>query len=112
MIWSIGTIVNSAKPASITVEPKFTEEVIDWRKNGIKNINLDSSKSKISKLKGFIVNGKEKAENSISHLDIEPLAYMLRMDENEFLIEPIDEKYEKIVKDNEKELLNQFLEKK
>ncbi len=45
-------------------------------------------------------------------MDIEPLAYMLRMDENEFLIEPIDEKYEKIVKDNEKELLNQFLEKK
>ena len=30
LIWSIGAIVNSAKPTSITVEPKFTEEVIDF----------------------------------------------------------------------------------
>ena len=92
--------------------PIYEDNIHIIFKIDIISINLDPSKSKISKLKGFIVNGKEKAKNSISHLDIEPVAYMLRMDENEFHIEPIDEKYEKIIKDNEKELLNQFLEKK
>ncbi len=40
LIWSIGAIVNSAKPASITVEPKFTEEVIDFEGKMELRINM------------------------------------------------------------------------
>ena len=40
LIWSIGAIVNSTKPTALTVEPKFTEEIIDFEGKMELKINL------------------------------------------------------------------------
>lgn len=39
-IWSIGAIVNSKKPTLLTVEPRFTEEIIDFEGEMELKINL------------------------------------------------------------------------
>ena len=40
LIWSIGAIVNSTKPTALTVEPKFTEEIIDFEGKMELKVNL------------------------------------------------------------------------
>ena len=40
LIWSIGAIVNGTKPTSLTVQPKFTEEIIDFEGKMELKINL------------------------------------------------------------------------
>lgn len=40
LIWSVGAIVNSTKPTALTVEPKFTEEIIDFEGKMELKVNL------------------------------------------------------------------------
>lgn len=83
-------------------------------KTDIISIDMNPSRSKKDKLKKIIRN-IEDSKSSISHLEVEPIAYLLETENNEksnYQIEAIEEKYEKIVKENEKELLKQFLEEK
>lgn len=83
-------------------------------KTDIISIDINPSKTKKDKLKKLMKN-IENSKSSISHLEVEPIAYLLETENNNksnYQIEAIDEKYEKIVKDNKKELLKQFLEEK
>ena len=91
--------------------PVFNDKIYFIFKVDIISINVNPSKSKMDKLKKFLNN--KNAENSISHLDIEPIAYLLETKNNEKLdyqIESIDEKYNQFIEKNKNKLLKEFLE--
>ena len=76
------------------------------------SININPSKSKMDKLKKLMNN--KNTENSISHLDIEPIAYLLETENNselDYQIESLNEKYDKFIKKNKNKLLKEFLER-
>lgn len=111
-------IMNSFKKETIyefsEAVPLINNKLYFIFKTDIISIDINPSKSKKDKLKKLIRN-IENSKSSISHLEVEPIAYLLESENNntsDYQIEAIDEKYEKIVKDNEKELLKQFLEEK
>ena len=73
---------------------------------------MNPSKSRIDKLK--ILTNNKNAENSISHLDIEPIAYLLETKNNselDYQIESIDEKHDSFIEKNKNKLLKEFLER-
>ena len=90
----------------------LNEEIYLIFKVEVISIEANPSEIKQNYLKKLIRKTKIQSESFISYLEIEPIAYLLKNFENECTIEAIDEKYEKIVKDKEKELLKQFLEEK
>ena len=90
--------------------PVFNDKIYFIFKVDIISINVNPSKSRIDKLKKLTNN--KNAENSISHLDIEPIAYLLKTkidNEYDYKIESIDEKYESFIVENKNKLLKQFL---
>ena len=92
--------------------PVFNDKICFIFKVDIISINVNPSKSKMDKLKKFLNN--KNAENSISHLDIEPIAYLLETknnDELDYQIESIDEKYNQFIEKNRNKLLEEFLER-
>ena len=105
--------------------PVFNDKIYFIFKVDIISINVNPSKSKMDKLKKFLNNkntffikaklmNNKNAENSISHLDIEPIAYLLETknnDELDYQIESIDEKYNQFIEKNRNKLLEEFLER-
>ncbi|WP_298535483.1 hypothetical protein [uncultured Methanobrevibacter sp.] len=92
--------------------PVFNDNIYFIFKVDIISIDVNPSKSKIDKLKKLMNN--ENTENSISHLDIEPIAYLLETKNNSELdwqIESIDEKYTLFIEKNKNQLLKEFLER-
>ena len=92
--------------------PVFNDKICFIFKVDIISINVNPSKTKLDKLKKLMTN--KHAENSISHLDIEPIAYLLETKNNEKLdyqIESIDEKYNQFIEKNRNKLLEEFLER-
>ena len=92
--------------------PVFNDKIYFIFKVDIISINVNPSKSRIDKLKKLMNN--KNAENSISHLDIEPIAYLLETknnDELDYQIESIDEKYNQFIEKNRNKLLEEFLER-
>ena len=80
-------------------------------------ISIGESPSKANKLKG-LMKSKKTSGNSIAHLDIEPIAYLLETkiedetkEEYDYQIEAIDERYESFIEKNKKKLLEEFLER-
>ena len=80
------------------------------------SIDINPSKTKMDKLKELI-KPSEKPKNSISHIDIEPIAYLLKTKTNQennqydYKIEAIDEKYNELIEKNRDKLLKEFLER-
>ena len=92
--------------------PVFNDNIYFIFKVDIISISINPSKSKMDKLKKLMNN--KNTENSISHLDIEPIAYLLETKNNEKLdyqIESIDEKYNQFIEKNRNKLLEEFLER-
>lgn len=92
--------------------PVFNDNIRFIFKVDIISININPSKSKMDKLKKLMNN--KNTENSISHLDIEPIAYLLETknnDEFDYQIESIDEKYAPFIEKNKNNLLKEFLER-
>ena len=92
--------------------PVFNDNIYFIFKVDIISIDMNPSKSRIDKLK--ILTNNKNAENSISHLDIEPIAYLLETknnDELDYQIESIDEKYNQFIEKNKNKLLKEFLER-
>ena len=93
--------------------PVFNDKIYFIFKVDIISISINPSKTKIDKLKKLMSN--KNTEKSISHLDIEPIAYLLETKNNEELdyqIESIDGKYNQFIEKNENKLLEEFLERK
>ena len=93
--------------------PVFGDNIYFIFKVDIISIEANPSKSRIDKLKEFIKYNST-SENFISHLDIEPIAYLLDTktdNENDCRIESIDERYDSFVEKNKNRLLEQFIEK-
>ncbi|WP_405322999.1 hypothetical protein [Methanobrevibacter sp.] len=91
--------------------PVFNDNIYFIFKVDIISIDMNPSKSRIDKLK--ILTNNKNAENSISHLDIEPIAYILETKNNselDYQIESIDEKYDQFIEKNKNKLLKEFLE--
>ena len=91
--------------------PVFNDNIYFIFKVDIISIDMNPSKSQIDKLK--ILTNNKNAENSISHLDIEPIAYILETKNNselDYQIESIDEKYNQFIEKNKNKLLKEFLE--
>ena len=68
--------------------------------------------SKIDKIKELIKNSANNTENLISHIDIEPIAYILKTETNDktdYQIESIDERYDSFIEENKNNLLEEFL---
>ena len=94
--------------------PVFEDDIYFIFKVDIISIDISPSKTKMDKLKELIKDSKNENENSISHLDIEPVAYLLKteMDEgHDYQIEAIDKKYNSFIKQNRDRLLEEFLNK-
>ena len=92
--------------------PVFNDKIYFIFKVDIISINVNPSKTKLDKLKKLMTN--KHAENSISHLDIEPIAYILETKNNselDYQIESIDEKYNQFIEKNRNKLLEEFLER-
>ena len=92
--------------------PVFNDNIRFIFKVDIISIDMNPSKSRIDKLK--ILTNNKNAENSISHLDIEPIAYLLETknnDELDYQIESIDEKYNQFIEKNKNKLLKEFIER-
>lgn len=92
--------------------PVFNDNIRFIFKVDIISININPSKTKIERLKKLMKN--KNTENSISHLDIEPIAYLLETKNNEELdyqIESIDEKYNQFIEKNKNKLLKEFIER-
>ena len=92
--------------------PVFNDNIRFIFKVDIISININPSKSKMDKLKKLMNN--KNTENSISHLDIEPIAYLLETknnDEFDYQIESIDEKYAPFIEKNKNNLLKEYLER-
>ena len=93
--------------------PVFEDKIYFIFKVDIISININPSKSKIDKIKKLMKN--KNSENSISHLDIEPIAYLLETKNNaelDYQIASIDEKYDEFIKKNKNKLLKEFIERK
>ena len=91
--------------------PVFNDNIYFIFKVDIISIDMNPSKSKMDKLKKL--RNEKNAENSISHLDIEPIAYILETKNNselDYQIESIDEKYNQFIEKNKNKLLKEFLE--
>lgn len=83
---------------SIDANPSKTK---DKNKDKTKDKNKDNNKER---------KDNEKAQRIISHLEIEPIAYLLKKAENEdYQIEAIDEKYTEFIEKNKDKLLKEFL---
>ena len=92
--------------------PVFNDNIRFIFKVDIISININPSKSKMDKLKKL--RNEKNDENSISHLDIEPIAYILETKNNselDYQIESIDEKYAPFIEKNKNNLLKEFLER-
>ena len=92
--------------------PVFNDKIYFIFKVDIISIDMNPSKSRIDKLK--ILTNNKNAENSISHLDIEPIAYLLKTENNselDYQIESIDEKHNQFIEKNKNKLLKEFLER-
>ena len=60
----------------------------------------------------LIKNSANNTENLISHIDIEPIAYILKTETNDktdYQIESIDERYDSFIEENKNNLLEEFL---
>ena len=91
--------------------PVFNDKIYFIFKVDIISIDMNPSKNKMDKLKKL--RNEKNAENSISHLDIEPIAYILETKNNselDYQIESIDEKYDQFIEKNKNKLLKEFLE--
>ena len=91
--------------------PVLNDEIYMIFKVDIISIEKSPSKSKIDKLKELI-KPENKDKSFISHLDIEPVAYLLKTiidNEYDYKIESIDEKYDSFIEENKNKLLEQFL---
>lgn len=91
--------------------PVFNDNIYFIFKVDIISIDMNPSKSKMDKLKKLRDN--KNAENSISHLDIEPIAYILKTKNNselDYQIESIDEKHNQFIEKNKNNPLKEFLE--
>ena len=91
--------------------PVFNDSIYFIFKVDIISIDMNPSKNKMDKLKKL--RNEKNAENSISHLDIEPIAYILETKNNselDYQIESIDEKYNQFIEKNKNKLLKEFLE--
>ena len=91
--------------------PVFNDKIYFIFKVDIISIDMNPSKSQIDKLK--ILTNNKNAENSISHLDIEPIAYLLKTENNselDYQIESLNEKYDPFIEKNKNKLLKEFLE--
>ena len=109
-------IINSFKKETIykfsEAIPVFNAELYLIFKADFISIDMKPPETKTDKLKGLIKNHKEETENFISHLDIEPIAYLLKTEtdkECNYQIESIDGKYDSFVEKNKKSLLDEFL---
>ncbi len=92
--------------------PVFNDNIYFIFKVDIISISINPSKTKIDKLKKLMSN--KNTENSISHLDIETIAYLLETKNNDKLayqIESIDEKYNQFIEKNKNKLLKEFLKR-
>ena len=92
--------------------PIFNDKIYFIFKVDIISISINPSKSKMDKLKKLMSNIN--TENSISHLDIEPIAYLLETKNDaklDYQIESIDEKYNQFIEKNKNKLLKEFLER-
>ena len=108
-------IINSFKKETFyefsEVIPVFNSEICFIFKADVISIEANPSTTKIDKLKKLIKTSKDKSENIISHLDINPIAYILKTD-SDYKIEPIDERYDSFIKENKNKLLEEFLKNK
>lgn len=83
----------------------FQVDIISIDANPSKDKNKHKTKDKNKEHKD-----NEKAQRIISHLEIEPIAYLLKKAENEdYQIEAIDEKYTEFIEKNKDKLLKEFL---
>lgn len=95
----------------------FDDEIYIIFKVDIISIEAKPSKTKMDKLRELIKDSKN-SKNLISHLDIEPIAYLLKTkigngkEEYDYQIESIDERYNPFIENNKNELLEEFLERK
>lgn len=89
--------------------PVLNDEIYIIFKVDIISIEPNPSKSKINKLK---LEKSENKNNFISHLDIEPIAYLLKTEkdnESDYQINSIDERYDSFIEKNKNSLLEEFL---
>ena len=110
-------IINSFKKETLyefsEAIPVFNDNLYFIFKVDIISIEANPSKTRIEKLKETIKNSAN-TENFISHLDIEPIAYILETEtdnENDHKIESIDGRYDSFVEKNKNRLLKEFLER-
>ena len=108
-------IINSFKKETFyefsEAVPVFNDNIYFIFKVDIISISINPSKSKMDKLKKLRNN--KNTENSISHLDIEPIAYLLETENNselDYQIESLNEKYDPFIEKNKNKLLKEFLE--
>lgn len=90
--------------------PVINDEIYIIFKVDIISIEPNPSKSKINKLK--LEKSENKNKNFISHLDIEPIAYLLKTEkdnESDYQINSIDERYDSFIEKNKNSLLEEFL---
>lgn len=108
-------IINSFKKETLyefsEAIPVFNAEICFIFKADVISIEANPSKTKIDKLKNLIKTNENKSENLISHLDIEPMAYILKT-ESDYQIESIDERYDSFIEENKNELLEEYLKNK
>ena len=92
--------------------PVFDDKIYFIFKVDIISIDINPSRTKMDKLKKAMKN--KTGENSISHLDIEPIAYILETKSNsqlDYQIESIDEKHNPFIEKNKNQLLKEFFER-
>ena len=92
--------------------PVFDDNIYFIFKVDIISIDMNPSRTKMDKLKKAMKN--KTCENSISHLDIEPIAYILETKSNaelDYQIESIDEKHNPFIAKNKNQLLKEFFER-
>ncbi len=91
--------------------PVFDAEICFIFKADVISIEANPSETKIDKLKEIIKASENKSGNLISHIDIEPIAYILKT-ESDYQIESIDERYDSFIEENKNKLLEEFLNRK
>ena len=92
--------------------PVFDSEICFIFKADVISIEANPSPSKIDKIKELIKNSANNTENLIPHIDIEPIAYILKTETNDktdYQIESIDERYDSFIEENKNNLLEEFL---
>lgn len=102
--------------------PVFDDEIYFIFKADVISIDMNPSQTKMDKLKNLIKN-RENSKSLISHLDIAPIAYLLKTEidkeddkdiestekEYDYIIKSIDEEYDSFVEKNRNRLLEEFL---